>query len=281
MSNAPYYLAKARSGYRLGNGEIIDAMQRDGLNDAYEGCAMGIYAEQCAESYSITREAQDDFAIGSCEKAIAAESDGAFNWEIAPVEIKGAKGKPSTLVSKDEQYSKFNPDKMRTLRPCFQQDGTITAANASSINDGAAAVVLASAKAVAAHGLKVLAVIRGFGEAEQAASKFTTTPALAVPKALRHAGLEAEDVDFWEINEAFSVVGLANQKLLELPSDRLNAHGGSVALGHPLGCSGARIIVTLLGVLRKKGAKLGGAGVCNGGGGASAIVIEAMDGLTA
>ncbi|CAI7839048.1 unnamed protein product [Closterium sp. NIES-53] len=275
MSNAPYYLNKARSGYRFGHGEMVDGVQRDGLSDAYSEDPMGCFAEQCAEEHGIGREQQDEHATATHERAAAAHADGAFDWEIVPVEVKASKGKQTILVERDEPCAKFDANKLRLLRPCFKENGTVTAGNASAISDGAAAVVLASRQAAKQHGLNVLAVLRGFGDAEQAPSRFTTAPALAVPVALKHAGVEQSDVEYWEINEAFSVVALANQKLLDIPEGRLNVHGGAVALGHPLGSSGARIVVSLLGVLRKHEGRLGVAAVCNGGGGASALVVQA------
>lgn len=280
MSNAPYYLAKARQGYRFGNGELVDGMQKDGLWDVYSDFAMGVCAEICADTHTISRAEQDDYSVGTFERAVAATSEGAFDWEIVPVEVKGSKGKPSTFVEKDECCGKFDPVKLRQLRPCFREGGTVTPGNASSISDGAAALVLTSAKRAREDGLSVLAVIRGFGEAEQSPEKFTTSPALAIPKALTHAGIDQSDVAFFEINEAFSVVALANQKLLSIPLEKINTHGGAVALGHPLGCSGARILVTLLGVMKRKGGRFGAAGVCNGGGGASALVLEASGALS-
>ncbi|CAI5950230.1 unnamed protein product [Closterium sp. NIES-65] len=275
MSNAPYYLNKARSGYRFGHGEMVDGVQRDGLSDAYSEDPMGCFAEQCAEEHGIAREQQDEHATATHERAAAAHADGAFDWEIVPVEVKASKGKQTILVERDEPCAKFDANKLRLLRPCFKENGTVTAGNASAISDGAAAVVLASRQAARQHGLNVLAVLRGFGDAEQAPNRFTTAPALAVPVALKHAGVEQSEVDYWEINEAFSVVALANQKLLNIPEERLNVHGGAVALGHPLGSSGARIVVSLLGVLRKHEGRLGVAAVCNGGGGASALVVQA------
>ncbi|CAI5994712.1 unnamed protein product [Closterium sp. NIES-64] len=365
------------SGYRFGHGEMVDGVQRDGLSDAYSEDPMGCFAEQCAEEHGIAREQQDEHATATHERAAAAHADGAFDWEIVPVEVKASKGKQTILVERDEPCAKgvvmgtmggidrepeallflkgrsgvgqcqqasplapmlpvhlqhwtlltttsystdclppsarcptlplspsdgqFDANKLRLLRPCFKENGTVTAGNASAISDGAAAVVLASRQAARQHGLNVLAVLRGFGDAEQAPNRFTTAPALAVPVALKHAGVEQSEVDYWEINEAFSVVALANQKLLgipeerlnvrgdpvalvvalanqkllNIPEERLNVHGGAVALGHPLGSSGARIVVSLLGVLRKHEGRLGVAAVCNGGGGASALVVQA------
>ncbi|KAH9745363.1 Acetyl-CoA acetyltransferase cytosolic 1 [Citrus sinensis] len=279
MSNAPKYLAEARKGSRLGHDSLVDGMLKDGLWDVYNDCSMGTCAELCAEQHSITRENQDDFAVLSFERGIAAQDAGAFAWEIVPVrhlvEVSAGRGKPSTIVDKDEGLGKFDPAKLRKLRPSFKENGgTVTAGNASSISDGAAALVLVSGEKVLKLGLQVIAKITGYADAAQAPEMFTTAPALAIPKAISNAGLEASQVDCYEINEAFAVVALANQKLLGLNPDKVNVHGGAVALGHPLGCSGARILVTLLGVLRQKNGKYGVGGVCNGGGGASALVVE-------
>lgn len=275
MSNAPKYLAEARKGSRLGHDSLVDGMLKDGLWDVYNDCSMGTCAELCAEQHSITRENQDDFAVQSFERGIAAQDAGAFAWEIVPVEVSAGRGKPSTIVDKDEGLGKFDPAKLRKLRPSFKENGgTVTAGNASSISDGAAALVLVSGEKVLKLGLQVIAKITGYADAAQAPEMFTTTPALAIPKSISNAGLEASQVDCYEINEAFAVVALANQKLLGLNPDKVNVHGGAVALGHPLGCSGARILVTLLGVLRQKNWKYGVGGVCNGGGGASALVVE-------
>ncbi|KAL9453876.1 hypothetical protein AB3S75_009475 [Citrus x aurantiifolia] len=275
MSNAPKYLAEARKGSRLGHDSLVDGMLKDGLWDVYNDCSMGTCAELCAEQHSITRENQDDFAVQSFERGIAAQDAGAFAWEIVPVEVSAGRGKPSTIVDKDEGLGKFDPAKLRKLRPSFKENGgTVTAGNASSISDGAAALVLVSGEKVLKLGLQVIAKITGYADAAQAPEMFTTTPALAIPKSISNAGLEASQVDCYEINEAFAVVALANQKLLGLNPDKVNVHGGAVALGHPLGCSGARILVTLLGVLRQKNGKYGVGGVCNGGGGASALVVE-------
>jgi len=275
MSNAPKYIADARKGSRFGHDTLVDGMLKDGLWDVYSDCAMGNCAELCADNHSVTREEQDNFAVQSNERGIAARDSGAFAWEIIPVEVSAGRGKPPMVVDKDEGLAKFDPVKLRKLRPSFKDNnGTVTAGNASSISDGAAALVLVSGEKALQLGLKVIAKISGYADAAQAPELFTTSPALAIPKALSNAGLNASQVDFYEINEAFSVVALANQKLLGLPSEKVNVHGGAVALGHPLGCSGARILVTLLGVLKAKSGKLGVAGVCNGGGGASAVVLE-------
>ncbi|KAI5059217.1 hypothetical protein GOP47_0025536 [Adiantum capillus-veneris] len=276
MSNAPYYLPKARQGYRLGHGELVDGMMKDGLWDVYNDCGMGVCAEICAEQHVISREDQDNFAIQSYERAISAQSSGAFKWEIVPVEIPGARGKPSVIVEKDEGIDKLDAAKLKKLRPAFKEGGTVTAGNASSISDGAAALVLVSGAKAVQLGLQVIARLIGSADAAQTPELFTTSPALAIPKALARAKIEPSMIDCYEINEAFAVVALANQKILGLKPEKVNVHGGAVSLGHPLGCSGARIVVTLLGALKQQKAKYGVAGVCNGGGGASAVVIELM-----
>ncbi|KAJ4831100.1 hypothetical protein Tsubulata_033017 [Turnera subulata] len=279
MSNAPKYLPDARKGSRYGHDTIIDGMQKDGLWDVYNDFAMGVCGEICADQHAITRDEQDSYAVRSFERGIAAQTAGLFSWEIAPVEVSGGRGKPSTIVDKDEGLGKFDAAKLRKLRPSFKRDGgSVTAGNASSISDGAAALVLVSGEKAAKLGLQVIARIKGYADAAQAPELFTTTPALAIPKAISNAGLEASQIDYYEINEAFSVVALANQKLLQLNPERLNVHGGAVSLGHPLGCSGARILVTLLGVLRHRNGKYGVSAICNGGGGASALVLELMPG---
>ncbi|GFP93464.1 probable acetyl-coa acetyltransferase cytosolic 2 [Phtheirospermum japonicum] len=253
-------------------------MLKDGLWDVYNDFGMGVCAEMCADQHNITREEQDSYATQSFERGLAAESSGAFSWEIVPVEISGSRGKQSTIIDKDEGLGKFDASKLKKLRPSFKENGgSVTAGNASSISDGAAALVLVSGATAIKLGLKVIARIRGYADAAQAPELFTTAPALAIPKAISNSGLKSSDIDFYEINEAFSVVALANQKLLNIDPERLNAHGGAVSLGHPLGCSGARILVTLLGVLRQKNGKYGVAGVCNGGGGASAVVLELVN----
>ncbi|KAL5798135.1 hypothetical protein ACOSQ2_002955 [Xanthoceras sorbifolium] len=275
MSSAPKYLAEARKGSRLGHDSLVDGMLKDGLWDVYNDCGMGTCAELCADQHSITREDQDNYAVHSFERGIAAQDAGAFAWEITPVEVSGGRGRPSTVVDKDEGLGKFDPAKLRKLRPSFKETGgTVTAGNASSISDGAAALVLVSGDTALKHGLQVIAKITGYADAAQAPEIFTTAPALAIPKAISKAGLDASQIDYYEINEAFAVVALANQKLLGLNPEKVNVHGGAVSLGHPLGCSGARILVTLLGVLRQKNGKYGVGGVCNGGGGASALVVE-------
>ncbi|EEC69797.1 hypothetical protein OsI_00091 [Oryza sativa Indica Group] len=276
MSNAPKYVAAARRGSRFGHDVLIDGMLKDGLWDVYNDFPMGMCAELCADQHSISREEQDLYAIQSNERAIAARDSGAFSWEIAPVEISSGRGKPPLIVDKDESLAKFNSAKLRKLGPTFKKNGSVTAGNSSSISDGAAAIVLVSGQKAKSLGLQVIARIRGYADAAQAPELFTTTPALAIPKAVSNAGLQTSQIDYYEINEAFSVVALANQKLLGIPSGKLNLSGGGVSLGHPIGCSGARIIVTLLGILRHKNGKIGVAGVCNGGGGASALVVELM-----
>ncbi|KAM0942586.1 putative acetyl-CoA C-acetyltransferase [Dioscorea sansibarensis] len=277
MSNAPKYLAEARKGSRFGHDKIVDGMLKDGLWDVYNDCSMGMCAELCSDNHSILREEQDAFAIQSNERGISARDSGAFAWEIVPVEVSLGRGKPSIIVDKDESLDKFDPVKLKKLRPSFKEDhGTVTPGNASSISDGAAALVLVSGEKALELGLQVIAKIRGYADAAKAPELFTTAPALAIPKAVSNAGLEPSKVDYFEINEAFSVVAVANMKLLRLPWEKVNAHGGAVSLGHPLGCSGARILVTLLGVLRHRNGKVGVAAICNGGGGASALVLELM-----
>lgn len=273
MSNIPYYLDKARGGYRLGHGAVIDGIIRDGLWDPYKDFHMGNAAEICAAEYKITREDQDDFAAQSYKRAAAASEKGYFQDEIVPVQIPG---KQVTTVQEDEEPKKVNFEKMGALKPAFQKDGTITAANASKINDGAAAVVLVSGEKLKELGLKPLAKIISFADASQAPEWFTTTPVKAINKALKKAGLGIGDMDFAEINEAFSCVALANERDLGIKPETLNVWGGAVALGHPIGCSGARIIVTLTSILHRENGRYGVAGICNGGGGASAMVIEKM-----
>ncbi|MDO7886699.1 acetyl-CoA C-acyltransferase [Hymenobacter cheonanensis] len=274
MSNVPYYLDKARFGAKYGNGQMIDGLVRDGLWDPYHDYAMGNAADATAQHYGITREEQDAFARQSYERSAAAAQAGKKKDEIVPVTIT-VRGK-DTVVSDDEEYTKVQFEKMPGLKPAFTKEGTVTAANASTLNDGAAAVLLMSREKADALGIKPLARIRGFADAEQAPEWFTTTPSIAIPKALKNAGLEAKDVDFYEINEAFSVVSLANNKLLNLEGTKVNVYGGAVSLGHPLGASGARIVTTLLSVLQQEGGKIGVTGICNGGGGASSIVLEKL-----
>ena len=272
MSNTPYYLDKARTGYKLGHQTVIDGLIRDGLWDVYNDYHMGSAAELCATECHISREDQDAFAIDSYKRAQAAWEKGLFNAEIAPVEIETRAG--VTVVTEDEEYKAVKFDKIPGLKPVFKKDGTVTAANASTLNDGASALVLMSKEKADALGIKPIAIIRGFADAQQAPEWFTTAPSKAIPRAIAHAGLTANDVDYYEINEAFSVVSLANNKELNLDPNKVNVNGGAVALGHPLGSSGSRIIVTLISVLNQNNAKIGVAGICNGGGGASAIVIE-------
>lgn len=271
MTNIPYYLDKARSGYRLGHGAVIDGILRDGLWDPYKDFHMGNAAEICAAEYKITREDQDAFAAESYKRAAAAAAKGYFKGEIVPVEVKG---RQTVTISEDEEIKKVNFEKMPTLKPAFQKDGTVTAANASKINDGAAAVLLVSGEKLKALGLKPLAKIISFADASQAPEWFTTTPVKAINKALDKAQLKMSEMDFAEINEAFSCVAIANAKDLGLSMDKLNVWGGAVAMGHPIGCSGARIVVTLNAILHENKGRYGVAGICNGGGGASAIVIE-------
>lgn len=276
MSNVPYYIPTARGGARFGHKEIVDGVLKDGLTCAHDKLHMGMAAEKCASDYTFSREDQDEYAIASYQKAQAAQKDGLFKDEIAPIEVSGGRGKPNKVVDTDDEISNLNIDKLKAIKPAFQPGtGTVTAPNASPLNDGASALVLVSEEKLKELGLTPLAKIRGWGDAAHAPVDFTTAPAIAIPKAIKHAGLTAEDVDFYEINEAFSVVALANLKILGLDKSKVNVHGGAVAIGHPLGCSGARVVTTLVNVLKQKGGKIGVAGICNGGGGASAIVIEA------
>jgi acetyl-CoA C-acetyltransferase len=275
MSNVPYYLDKARNGYRLGNGQIIDGLVKDGLWDVYNDYHMGSAAELCATECNISREDQDAFAIESYKRSQAAQANSKFKNEIIPLEIKDKKGE-ITLIEHDEEINAVKFDKIPGLKPVFKKDGTVTAANASTLNDGAAALVLMSKTRIQELGLKPLAKIISYADAQQAPEWFTTTPAKAIPKALERAKIKSSDVDFYEINEAFSVVSLANNRILELDPAKVNVNGGAVSMGHPLGASGARIVVTLLNVLQQNGGKIGVAGICNGGGGASAIIIENM-----
>lgn len=273
MSNVPFYLDKARFGAKLGHGQMTDGLLKDGLWDVYNDYHMGNAAENTAREMGITREMQDTFAIESYRRSAAAAEAGYMQDEIVPVEIP-QRGKDPLLVTADEEYTKVNFDKIASLKPVFDKEGTITAANASTLNDGAAAVVLMSREKAEALGVKPIARIRGFADAEQEPKWFTTSPALAIPKALKNAGVAASEVDYYEINEAFAVVSLANNQKLNLQNDNVNIFGGAVSLGHPLGASGARIVTTLCNVLEKKNGKIGVAGICNGGGGASALVLE-------
>lgn len=273
MTQTPYYLDNVRNGYRLGNGTVIDGLVKDGLTDVYNNYHMGNAAELCAKTHNITREEQDAFAIESYKRSQAAWAAGKFNEEIVPVSVPQRKG-DALLIDKDEEYTQVKFEKIPELRPVFQKDGTVTAANASTLNDGAAALVLVSKEKMEELGLKPIAKLIGYADAEQAPEWFTTAPSLAIPKAIKKAGLTQDQIDYYEINEAFSVVSLANNKILGLDSSKVNVNGGAVSLGHPLGCSGARIIATLIQVLKQNNARYGVAGICNGGGGASAVVIE-------
>jgi acetyl-CoA C-acetyltransferase len=275
MSNIPYYIPKARFGYKYGNSELIDGLQHDGLWEAYHQFPMGSCAENTAKEKGITREEQDEYAINSYKKVAAATAAGKFKDEIVPIEIPQRKGDP-LIMSVDEEFTNVDFTKIPSLRPVFNKDGTVTAANASTINDGASALVLMSKAKADALGLNPIAKILGFADAAQEPIWFTTAPSLAIPKALKHANVSASDVDYYEINEAFAVVAIANNRELSLNPDLVNVNGGAVALGHPLGASGARIITTLTSVLSQNSGRIGVAGICNGGGGASAIVIERM-----
>lgn len=272
MSLIPHYV-HLRNGVKFGPTSLIDGMQKDGLTDAYDNNAMGVCADLCASEYNITREAQDNFAIQSYERSAAAWEAGKFDAEIVPVEVPQRRG-DAIVVTKDEEFTNVKLDKIPSLTAVFTKEGTVTAANASTINDGAAALVLMSEEKAQSLGLTPLAYIKSYADAAQEPKWFTTAPAKALPKALDKAGLTVADVDFFEFNEAFAVVGLANAQILGLDNDKINVNGGAVSLGHPLGCSGARIIVTLINVLNQNNAKIGAAAICNGGGGASAIVIE-------
>lgn len=275
MSNIPYYIPKARYGYKYGNAELVDGLVKDGLFEVYYKFPMGNCADNTAKEMGISREDQDEYAINSYKRVAQAHEQGMFKDEIVPVAVPQRKGDP-IMIDADEEYKNVKFDKIPSLRPVFSKEGTVTAANASTINDGASAMILMSKEKAEELGVKPIAKIRGFGDAAQDPIWFTTSPALAIPRALKMAGLQAEDIDFYEINEAFSAVALANMKQLELSADKVNVFGGAVALGHPLGASGARIMATLNSVLHKKDAQFGVAGICNGGGGASAIVLERM-----
>ena len=274
MSMIPHY-THLRSGYKFGPATMVDGMQRDGLSDAYDNNAMGVSADLCATEYNISREAQDAFAIQSYERSARAWDAGKFDNEVVPVAVPQRRGEP-VIVSKDEEYTNVKLDKIPSLNPAFTKEGTVTAANASTINDGAGAVILMSEEKALEMGLTPLAYIKSYADAAQEPIWFTTAPAKALPKALEKVGLSVADVDFFEFNEAFSVVGLANAQILGLDASKVNVNGGAVSLGHPLGCSGVRIIITLINVLKQNNAKLGAAAICNGGGGASAIVIERL-----
>ena len=273
MSNVPFYNTTQRWGNKYGDIIMQDGLAKDGLVDVYDKVAMGNFADTCATKYNVSREAQDTFAVNSYKKAQAATENGWFKDEIVPVEIPQKKG-AAIIVDKDEEPSKVNFDKLPQLNPAFSKEGTVTAANASTMNDGAAAVVLMSAEKAKELGIKPIAIIKSFADAEQDPKWFTTSPSLALPKALQKANLTINDIHFFEFNEAFSVVGIVNTEILKIDPAKVNIHGGAVALGHPLGCSGARIIVSLVHILKKHKAKYGAAAICNGGGGASAMVIE-------
>lgn len=275
MSNIPFYLPDMRWGNKYGNVSAIDGLAKDGLTDVYDGQAMGNAAELCASTCGVTREDQDAFAIESYKRSQAAVNNGLFAAEIVPVEIPQRKGDP-VVFSKDEEPFNVKFDKIPSLNSAFIKGGTVTAANASTMNDGAAALVLMSKEKAESLGLKPIAIIRGYADAEQEPEWFTTTPSLAVPKAVEKAGLKMEDIAYFELNEAFAVVGIENSRRMKLDPAKVNARGGAVSIGHPLGCSGARIIVTLIHLLQQEKARYGAAGICNGGGGASAMVVESI-----
>ncbi len=275
MSQVPYYLENARYGYKLGNGAVIDGLVKDGLIDVYNNYHMGIAGELCAKTLNITRQEQDDYAIQSYKRTANAWAEGKFNDEIIPVEVVQKKGDP-IIFKEDEEYKNVNFSKIPELKPVFQKDGTITAANSSTLNDGAVALVLMSKEKVEKLGLKPLAKIVSYADAAQEPEWFTTAPSKVLPIAISKAGLNISDIDFFELNEAFAVVSLANNKKLNLDESKVNVNGGAISLGHPLGCSGARIIATLINVLKQNNGKYGAASICNGGGGASAIVIERL-----
>ncbi len=272
MSQIPHYV-HMRNGTKFGPGQLIDGMQKDGLVDVYDQNAMGVCADACADKYEFTREDQDAFAVQSYERSAAAWSAGKFANEVIPVAVPQRRGEP-VIIAEDEEYKNVKMEKIPALRPAFTKEGTVTAANASTINDGAAALVLMSAEKAASLNLTPLAKIKSYADAAQEPKWFTTAPAKALPKAIAKAGMAIEDIDFFEFNEAFAVVGLANIKLLGLTDQNVNVHGGAVSLGHPLGCSGARIVVTLLHVMAQNNGKTGAAAICNGGGGASALILE-------
>ena len=272
MSQIPHYL-HGRVGKKIGNINVEDGLLKDGLVNVYDGKHMGTCGDACAEEYNFTREDQDRFAIESYNRSSRAWKEGKFSDEVIPVEVPQRRG-ASVVISEDEEYKNVKMDKVATLRPAFSKEGTVTAANASTLNDGAAALILMSREKAEELNITPIAVINGYADAAQEPEWFTTAPAKAIPKALKKAGISNDDVDFYELNEAFSVVGLANIKLLELDSEKVNVNGGAVSLGHPLGCSGARIIITLMNVLKQNKAKIGAAGICNGGGGASAMIIS-------
>jgi acetyl-CoA C-acetyltransferase len=272
MSQVPFYIPKARFGYKYGNGELIDGLSKDGLLDVYDQQAMGVFADKTAEKYGFSREEQDAYAIASYKKVAAATEGGHFKNEIIGVEVASRKG--TILMTEDEEYKNVNFDKIPTLRAAFSKDGTVTAANASTINDGASALILASAKAVKRLNLTPIARIVSFADGEHAPAWFTTAPTIAAPIALKRSGLNINDISYFEVNEAFSVVPMTFAKVMDFSTDKLNIYGGAVALGHPLGCSGARILTTLTSVLNNTQSRYGMAAICNGGGGASAMILE-------
>jgi acetyl-CoA C-acetyltransferase len=273
MSQVPFYAPNMRWGNKYGDVKMIDGLAKDGLTDVYNNYAMGVAADMCATECNISREQQDAFAIESYKRTAAASAAGKFKDEIVPLQMTGRKGE-TIVIEEDEEFKSVNFDKVPQLRPAFSKDGTVTAANASTMNDGAAALVLMSKEKMEALGLKPIAKLVSYADAEQAPEWFTTTPSLALPKAVSKAGLQMADLDFVELNEAFSVVGIVNTQKMNLDPAKVNVNGGAVSLGHPLGCSGARIVVTLINVLKQNNGKFGGAGICNGGGGASALVVE-------
>lgn len=275
MSNIPFYLPKARFGYGYGNGELVDGLMKDGLSDAYNQTAMGVSGDNTATEYKISREEQDEYAVRSYQLSVESTENGNFGNEIIPVEVPQKRGEP-ILVKEDEEFKKVKFEKIPQLRPVFSKEGTVTAANASTINDGASALILASAEKMEELGLKPIAKIVSFADAAREPEWFTVAPTLAAPKALKIANLSFSDIDYFEVNEAFSVVPLAFNKVLDIPSDKVNVFGGAVSIGHPLGASGARIVTTLCNVLQKKNGKYGMAAICNGGGGASALIIERL-----
>ena len=275
MSQVPHYIPGTRAGFKFGDTKLIDGIIKDGLMNVYDQNVMGVLADKCASTYDFSREAQDKFALESYQRSSKAWDNGKFDEEVVPIEIKDRRGN-ITVVDKDEEFKNINPEKVSKLRPAFTKDGTVTAAIASTLNDGAAALVLMSAEKAKELGITPLAKLLSHSDYSHEPEWFTTAPAKAVPKAIKSAGLNFEEIDFFELNEAFSVVGLVNMKLLEIDPNKTNVNGGAVSLGHPLGCSGARIVVTLLNVLGQNKGKYGAAGVCNGGGGASALVIEKL-----
>jgi acetyl-CoA C-acetyltransferase len=275
MSQVPHYIPGTRAGFKFGDTKLIDGIIKDGLMNVYDQNVMGVLADKCASKYDFSREAQDKFALESYQRSSKAWDNGKFDKEVVPIEIKDRRGN-ITVVDKDEEFKNINPEKVSKLKPAFTKDGTVTAANASTLNDGAAALVLMSAEKAKELGVTPLAKLLSHSDYSHEPEWFTTAPAKAVPKAIKSSGLNIKEIDFFELNEAFSVVGLVNMKLLEIDPNKTNVNGGAVSLGHPLGCSGARIVVTLLNVLSQNKGRYGAAGVCNGGGGASALVIEKL-----